>query len=207
MEPRNYESGASESAPIAPAEPSTGYPTGGNPGTGAPATKPGPFWFYKIGESLRRIIVAAGLTPDDDDLDLLDQAINSKVAAKASQAEVDAGTNDTKFVSPLKLRWGFSVSLSTSGYIALPSWLGGLIFQWVRGAPMAGNSEVSQEITLPLSFPNSGLCAITTVYSPSSIHDHGYDILSIGTNSITVRMNYYASSAATSTPMIFAVGH
>lgn len=79
MEPRNYESGASESAPIAPETPSVGYPTGGNPGTGTPATKPGAFWFHKIGESLRRVIVSAGLSPSDENLDLLDQAISTKI--------------------------------------------------------------------------------------------------------------------------------
>ena len=75
MEPRNYESGASESAPLAPETPSLGYPTGGNPGTGTAATKPGPFWFHKIGESLRQIIVAAGLTPSDSNLALVVTAI------------------------------------------------------------------------------------------------------------------------------------
>ena len=154
MEPRNYESGASESAPLAPETPSVGYPTEGNPGTGTPATKPGPFWFYKIGESLRRIIVAAGLTPDDDDLDLLDQAITSKVAAKASQAEVDAGSNDTKYVTPQKLRWGFSVLLATNGYIVFPTWLAGLILQWGTTASIAGNGGSSGTINFLVPFPS-----------------------------------------------------
>lgn len=81
MDPRNYKSGAAASPPDAPAAPSNGYPTEGNPGSGVPATNPGPFWFYKIGESLRNIITTAGLTPDDGDLNLLQKAIVKLVSA------------------------------------------------------------------------------------------------------------------------------
>ena len=81
MDPRNYESGAAGSPPSAPASPSNGYPTGGDPQTATPATKPGAFWFYKIGESLRNIITTAGLTPDDGDLNLLQKAIVKLVSA------------------------------------------------------------------------------------------------------------------------------
>lgn len=81
MDPRNYKSGAAASPPDAPAAPSNGYPTEGNPGSGVPATNPGPFWYYKIGESLRNIITNAGLTPDDGDLNLLQKAIVKLVSA------------------------------------------------------------------------------------------------------------------------------
>jgi hypothetical protein len=81
MDPHNYESGAAGSPPSAPASPSNGYPTGGDPQTATPATKPGAFWFYKIGESLRNIITTAGLTPDDGDLNLLQKAIVKLVSA------------------------------------------------------------------------------------------------------------------------------
>lgn len=81
MDPRNYKSGAAASPPDAPAAPSNGYPTEGNPGSGVPATNPGPFWYYKVGESLRNIITTAGLTPDDGDLNLLQKAIVKLVSA------------------------------------------------------------------------------------------------------------------------------
>lgn len=61
---RVFESGAAGLAPAAPASPSTGFPTGGNPGGGVPATKPGPYWFHMVTEELRALIVDAGITPD-----------------------------------------------------------------------------------------------------------------------------------------------
>jgi phage-related tail fiber protein len=61
---RAYASGSSGSAPAALTSPSVGYPTGGNPGTGTPATKPGPWWYHMITEELRGVITTAGLTPD-----------------------------------------------------------------------------------------------------------------------------------------------
>jgi hypothetical protein len=62
MDNRSFEAGAAASAPSAPASPSSGYPTNGNPSGATPATKPGEYWFHQIGEEIRAVIVAAGLT-------------------------------------------------------------------------------------------------------------------------------------------------
>lgn len=75
MVDRVYERNTSESAPAAPADPQVGYPTAGNPAQGVPATVPGPYWFHMITESLRRVVVEAGITPDHEDLDQLLSAI------------------------------------------------------------------------------------------------------------------------------------
>lgn len=48
----------------------------------------------------------------------------------ATQSQVDAGAIDGRSISPLKLKFGFSVSLTANGFIQFPSWLGGIIFQW-----------------------------------------------------------------------------
>lgn len=72
----------------------------------------------------------------------------------ATQTQANAGTDDTTIITPKKLRMGFSVSLTANGYIALPSWMGGLIIQWVGygGSLAAGSSTV---INFPIAFPNS----------------------------------------------------
>jgi len=77
MVDRVYERNTSDSAPQPPADPSVGYPTGGNPAQGVPATIPGPYWYHMITESLRRVVVEAGLMPDHEDLDQLLGAIKS----------------------------------------------------------------------------------------------------------------------------------
>lgn len=76
-------------------------------------------------------------------------------AEVATQAETDAGTDNTRIVPPLKLRNGFAVSLTNNGYIKFPSWLGGLIFQWGTLAKNYSPIATSATVNFPLSHPNS----------------------------------------------------
>jgi len=88
MEPRNYAANAEATPPAVPAAPSTGYPRAADPAAGKLATTPGPHWFYKVGESLRRVITDMGLVPDDGDLSLLSQAIQA-------YSQINIGFNQT----------------------------------------------------------------------------------------------------------------
>lgn len=98
---RVFESGAAVAAPAAPASPSNGYATAGNPATATPATKPGPYWYHMITESLRKLIVDAGLTPDHTNLNLISQAVQAMISAgaandyKASARAATVGSNIT----------------------------------------------------------------------------------------------------------------
>lgn len=83
---RVFESGAAGSPPSAPASPSSGYPTAGNPQTATPATKPGPYWYHMLTEEIRAVIVAAGLTPDHLNLTQLATAIGNLAASGAAPA-------------------------------------------------------------------------------------------------------------------------
>ncbi len=67
----------------------------------------------------------------------------------ATQAQVDAGTDDTTVVTPKKLRQGFMANLSPNGYQKLPS---GLIEQWGT-LTLQDNSEST--VVLPTVFPNA----------------------------------------------------
>lgn len=58
---------------------------------------------------------------------------------------------------------GFSVLLSANGYIALPSWLGGLIIQWGNSAAVSAGGSLA--VTLPMTFPNNFWLALATRYS------------------------------------------
>lgn len=56
---------------------------------------------------------------------------------------------------------GFAVSLGASGYVKLPSWLGGIILQW--GAGVGGT-----QVTLPVAFNNTNYKIVASATSPSS---------------------------------------
>lgn len=86
MDNRALESGAAATPPAAPASPSMGYPTKGNPSTATVASKGGVYWHYQIGEELRAILVAAGITPDHEDLTQVLAALQVLFAAKAGSA-------------------------------------------------------------------------------------------------------------------------
>jgi hypothetical protein len=72
---RVYKSGAQAVAPLATENASGPYPIAGNPGGGIPATKPGPFWYHMITESLAQVILGAGLALDKTVLTRLKEAI------------------------------------------------------------------------------------------------------------------------------------
>lgn len=81
------------------------------------------------------------------------------IAKVATQAQTDAGTDDATIVTPKKLRAGFAVSLGVNGYIAFPTWMGGLIIQWGKTAipgpnVAAGGKAVMGDIAFPLAFPS-----------------------------------------------------
>lgn len=82
----------------------------------------------------------------------------------ATQAQTDAGTADDVVVTPKKNKAGFSVRLSASGYIVLPSWLSGLIIQWGNAitTPISGTTTRS----FPIAFPHSCLCGVASYDSP-----------------------------------------
>ncbi|MGE8350125.1 MAG: gp53-like domain-containing protein [Pseudomonas protegens] len=60
---------------------------------------------------------------------------------------MNAGADDATALTPKKAKWGFSISFGVSGYVAFPSWLGGLIIQWGR--------TTAASVTFPLQFPNN----------------------------------------------------
>lgn len=68
----------------------------------------------------------------------------------ASQAEAQAGTNNTKLMTPLRVKQGAfpSFSNSTNGYTKLAS---GLMFQWGT----ASTTSSSQTISYPTSFSSA----------------------------------------------------
>lgn len=78
---------------------------------------------------------------------------NRGTAKVATDAQMLESENDLVIATPKKLRKGFAISLTTNGYIAFPSWLGGLIIQW--GLFTASTTPGS--VSFPIPFPNAVL--------------------------------------------------
>lgn len=217
---RAFASGAAGSAPAAPARPSIGFPTAGNPATSTPATKPGPYWYHMITEELRAVIVAAGLTPDHTKLDQLATAIallavvpdatetlKGKIEL-ATAAEAQALTDAVRAITPLRLKeamQGTNMSLSANGYQKLPS---GLIVQWVQGATSTAG-EVSEVVTLPITFPNSNLFSSVSSLNAaaSQAQDTSYQVVSKTTSQVTVFRQQNPPNSAALAPLVFAIGY
>jgi hypothetical protein len=70
---------------------------------------------------------------------------------RATDPEAISGVDDTKFLTPKKLKLGFSISLTTNGWIRLPSWIGSFQIVWGQ---FTSTSDDNQTFFFPLAFPN-----------------------------------------------------
>lgn len=85
MDNRVFQYGAKATPPVAPTAPSVGYPTNGDPVNNTPATQPGDFWFYQLGEEVRAAQVENGLAPSTADLTQLAKAISTQSIGTATR--------------------------------------------------------------------------------------------------------------------------
>ncbi|MEZ1317014.1 phage tail protein [Pseudomonas fluorescens] len=74
---------------------------------------------------------------------------NQGTAKVSTQAQTDAGVDDSTMITPKKLRWGIQFLAAANGYLILPSWLGGFIFQW-GSKSLTANTQGT--ITFPIPF-------------------------------------------------------
>ncbi|MDO8294377.1 MAG: hypothetical protein Q7T29_16165 [Gallionella sp.] len=159
MDNRVWASGAAASPPTAPASPSVGYPSPGDPLTATPASKGGAFWFHQLGEELRAILTAASITPDHTVLTQLLTALRSAGVFTTPSL----GDRTTKAATMACFSQEFGASLTSAGYQKLPS---GLIIQWGSTADVtAGGTTV---VNYPIAFPN-GMMGLSVSPSFSTV--------------------------------------
>lgn len=121
----------------------------------------------------------------------------------ATQAETDAGADDARIVTSLKLKNGFSINLAANGYIKFPSWLGGFILQWIS-SDVTISAEGDQLINLPMTFPNAGFgaFAITRISSANSAQNTFMNFRAISTSQVT-----FYHQGAPSSPSVISEGY
>jgi phage-related tail fiber protein len=130
--------------------------------------------------------------------------LNQGTAKIATQPLVDAGVDDSTIVTPRKLRFGFSISLGTNGYIALPSWLGGLIFQW--GASGLINSGAGLSVSLPIAFPTANLNAFISVNGAGNMASAISGAVN-STSKTAITIYHYSAGGGAANYRWLAVGH
>lgn len=107
------------------------------------------------------------------------------VSQFATDAELNSGSVDNKKVSPLKLKLGVSVTLSTNGHIRLPNWLGGLQIAW-------GNYTSAKNSTTGVTFTRPFNAACTSIVASFSENIERGDIsLSISNRSTSGFISNY----------------
>lgn len=111
----------------------------------------------------------------------------------ASQPDVDAGVNDTRPVTPKKLRFGFVASLSSSGYIIFPSWLGSFVIQWTSSPAVTPGGKGSAH--WPIAFPNQCLWASASAFASSGNNQAGSVNAGNGSTTTVDIFNWGAISA------------
>lgn len=117
-----------------------------------------------------------------------------------TQSEIDEGVLDNIAVTPKKLRMGFSIVLSPTGYIALPSWLGGWIVQWANGIT---DSSGVLAVALPISYPSNHFGTLAGVVANTG----GTGVQSYGKtlNSTVVRTFNTASGSSLAGANVFLI--
>lgn len=100
-----------------------------------------------------------------------------------TQSEVNAGSADDVAVTPKKLRFGFAVNLAPNGYVALPTWLGGLVIQW--GSSVGGVEPFIG--AFPIAWPNGCYSMIVTPKSGDLANDVSYGIANISISGFEMR--------------------
>lgn len=78
--------------------------------------------------------------------------INQGTAKVATATHMLDSANDSAMVTPKKLRLGFQFSPTATGYIAFPSWMGGLIIQWGALSMAQDSTAVA---TMLIAFPTA----------------------------------------------------
>lgn len=130
-------------------------PVAGTPGSLIPAQ-----WGNAVTEEVLNVVLQAGLTPEEDDNTQLKTAIgliidSSNQATTATQAEAQAGTNNTKRMTPLRVFQAIAAVVAQATEAA---------FGWAKIATQAQTNAGTDDATVvtPKKLKNGFLFSIST---------------------------------------------
>jgi len=133
---------------------------------------------------------------------------NPGTAKIATDAHMLDSLNDAVIVTPKKLRFGFSISLAANGYIAFPTWLGGLIIQWGLAAATVLDGRVT--VPFPLAFPTACRSLVAVPINPDvdGNIDSGPQIVSVSSPSFNAYIQNYVGGVGVPKGFYWhAIGH
>ena len=122
----------------------------------------------------------------------------------ATTAEAQAGTDDLKAITPLKIfnsLTGSNQSLASSGYQKLH---GGLILQWVK---FTSTTTGDQTINFPISFPNSALSISTGGRVGGVLYDNPANFSGTIISNSQFQVNRSDSITSNFDYVVFAIGY
>lgn len=194
MDNRKFQAAASATPPAAEASPSTGYPTDGNPSGGIPATIPGAAWFNQIGEELRNVIVAAGLSPDAAVLTQLLTALRSAgVFQTPSQFDNTTKAATTEFVLANAMRITGMIAITAATTLTAQAHAGKII-------QLSGAGGFAVNMYLQGDAPQTQVMFINTSSGDVTIQRQGadqfYPVFQAGVNSFVLKSGDTALLAA-----------
>jgi hypothetical protein len=134
--------------------------------------------------------------------------INQGTAKIATDAHMLDSLNDVVIVTPKKLRFGFSISLAANGYIAFPTWLGGLIIQWGLAAATVLDGRVT--VPFPIAFPTACRSLVAVPINPDvdGNIDSGPQIVSVSPPSFNAYIQNYVGGVGVPKGFYWhAIGH
>ncbi len=107
------------------------------------------------------------------------------IAEICTNAELLAGASDAVVATPLKLRLGFAVSIGTRGYVAFPTWLGGVVIQWGK--------ETTVTASTVINLPYAGMANCYAVVATADQAAAGADVEYVGV-SVVSATNFTANT-------------
>lgn len=135
-------------------------------------------WGNSITEEICNVIRDGGYVPEENNNSQMQKAIRSIISnmrPMASDDDVLSGVSGEKLISPKSMSAGVSHYFGQGGFLALPNWMGGVIFQW-GSVEVAGNSVVV--FSFPIAFKNVCFGTQVTAGIPGGVDSMNSDSIS-----------------------------